>query len=74
MLEQVISVNNYKEYISRDPNITNDIRRKCREKLENIQCITSEYRALAQADYTDRKSCSRHFSSRNGYQMRNDLL
>jgi len=55
MLEQVISVNNYKEYISRDPNITNDTGRKCREKLENIQRITSEYRALAQADYTNRK-------------------
>jgi hypothetical protein len=56
MLEQVISMNNYKEHISSDPNITNDIRRKCREKLENIQHITSEYRALVQVDYTNRNS------------------
>jgi len=50
MLEQVISMNNYKEYISRDSNVTYDIRRKCGKKLENIQNITSEYRALAQVD------------------------
>jgi len=56
MLEQVIGVNNYKGCISRDRNIANDIRRKCREKLENIQHITSEYRALAKIDYTNRKS------------------
>jgi hypothetical protein len=43
-------MNNYKEYISRDPNITNDVCRKCKEKLENIQHITSEYRALAEID------------------------
>ena len=55
-MEQIISVINYKEYISRDPNISNDIRRKCREKLENIQRITSEYRALPQTDYTNCKS------------------
>jgi hypothetical protein len=56
MLEQVISMNNYKEYISRNPNITNDIRRKCREKLENTQHVTSEYRALTQVAYTNRNS------------------
>jgi len=56
MLEQVINMNNYKAYISRDPNITNIVCRKFREKLENIQRITSEYRALAQVDYTNRNS------------------
>jgi nicotinamide riboside kinase len=56
MLEQVISMNNHKEYISKDPNITHDIHRKCREKLEIIQHITTEYRALAEGDYTNRYS------------------
>ena len=56
MLEQVIRMNNYKKYISRDSDITKYIRRKCREKLENIQHITSEYRALAEIDQTNRNS------------------
>jgi len=57
MLEEVISMNNYTECILKDPNMTKDIRRKCREKLENIQHVTSEYRALAQVDYTN---CNSH--------------
>jgi hypothetical protein len=38
----------------KDPNINNDIRRICREKLENIQRITGAYLALAKCDDTHR--------------------
>jgi hypothetical protein len=36
----------------KDPNTTKDICRKCREKLENIQHITSDCHAHAPGDYT----------------------
>jgi hypothetical protein len=52
--DHVISTNNYKKCILKDPNITNDICRKCREKLEGIQHITGACCALAQDDYTHR--------------------
>jgi hypothetical protein len=50
--DQVITTNNYKKCILKDPNITNDICRKCREKSETIQQITFACRALAQGYYT----------------------
>ena len=51
---QVISTNSYKNYILKDLNITNDICRKCRDKLGIIQRITDTYRALAPGDCTCR--------------------
>jgi hypothetical protein len=52
MQDQVISTNNYKEHILKNPNITNNICRKCQQKLETIQHITGTCSALAKGDYT----------------------
>jgi hypothetical protein len=42
---QVICTSNCRKYILNDPNTTNDISRKCREKFKkNIQNITGIYR------------------------------
>jgi predicted amidophosphoribosyltransferase len=50
--DQATSNNNYKKHILKDQNITNNICRKCREKLETIQIITGACHAPAQGDYT----------------------
>ena len=47
-----MSTINYKKHILRD--FTDDIFRKCREKLETIQHISGACSALAQGDYTHR--------------------
>jgi len=46
----------YKKCIWKDPNITNDIRRKSREKAESSRHVTGASRAVAQGDYTHRYS------------------
>jgi hypothetical protein len=51
--DQVISIKNYKKHVLKAPNITNDIYKKFKEKLQTIQHITSTCRALAQGNYTD---------------------
>jgi len=48
--DQVIGTNNYKGYVVKDPNITNNMYRKCRGELETIQHITSEYHAPVQGN------------------------
>jgi hypothetical protein len=54
MQDHVINTNNYKKYVSKDQNITNNTCKKCREKSEPIQHITAAYRALAQGHYSHR--------------------
>jgi hypothetical protein len=54
--DQIVSTNDCKKYVSKDPNITNDICRRCREKLGTIQHVTSACHALAQGDYTYRQN------------------
>jgi len=49
--DQVFSNNDHKKHVLKDPNITNDIFRKCRENLGTIQHTTSACCALAQGNY-----------------------
>lgn len=49
--DQVIGTNNYKCYVVKNPNITNNMYRKCLGELETIQHITSEYHAPVQGNY-----------------------
>jgi hypothetical protein len=49
---EVICNSKYKNYILKDLNTTNNIRRKVREELETIKCITGTCRALTCGDYT----------------------
>jgi hypothetical protein len=60
--DQVFSTNDCKKHVLEDPNITNGLCRKCREKLGTTQHITSACHALAQDDYS-------HRPSRIDYQM-----
>ena len=53
---QVICTSNYWKYILKDPNTTNDISRKCREKLKTIQNIIGVYRARALGDFIPRQN------------------
>jgi len=64
--DHVFSTNDCKKHVLKDPNFTNDICRKCREKLGTIQHITSACHALAQLS----KSSSHHRPARTDYQMR----
>ncbi|KAL0812006.1 hypothetical protein ABMA28_009402 [Loxostege sticticalis] len=52
--DQVINTRNYKKYILKDPNLTNDKCRKCNRLPETIQHITSACPSLTQTDYTHR--------------------
>jgi len=54
--DKAFSTNDCKKHALKDPNITSDIFRKCREKLGTIQHITSACRALVQGDYTHRQN------------------
>ena len=54
--DQIFSTIGCKKHVLKDPNITNDIYRKCREKLGTIQHVTSACHALAQGDYTYRQN------------------
>ena len=50
--DQVICNNNYKNFILKDLNTTNNICRKFREELETIKRITGICRALILGNYT----------------------
>ena len=66
---KVLSTNNDKKYILKEPNITKHTCRICREKSETIQHIRDARRALTQGDYTHTKSQPniQHTASRTGY-------
>uniref|UniRef100_A0A8D8RDC3 Reverse transcriptase domain-containing protein n=1 Tax=Cacopsylla melanoneura TaxID=428564 RepID=A0A8D8RDC3_9HEMI len=49
--DQVINTKNYLKHIVRDPQVLDDRCRKCREKPETIQHITSACSMLSQSDY-----------------------
>ena len=53
---QVIFTSNYRKYILKYPNTTNDTSRKCREKLKTIQNITGVYRERALGDCVPRQN------------------
>jgi len=50
--DQVIITNNYKDYVVKDPNVTNNMYRKCWGELETIQHMTGECNAPIQGTYT----------------------
>jgi hypothetical protein len=50
--DQVISTNNYKDYVVKDPNVTNNMYRKCSGELETIQHTASKCHAPVQGNYT----------------------
>lgn len=52
--DQVICTKNYKKYILKEPGVTDDRCRKCREKPETIQHITAACSMLSQNDYLHR--------------------
>lgn len=52
--DQVIATLNYQKYIIKDPNIHNDMCRKCHQFKETIDHITSGCKILAGTDYTER--------------------
>lgn len=52
--DQVINTRNYQRYIIKDPSVQDDRCRKCKEKTETIQHITSACSELAQNDYLHR--------------------
>lgn len=49
--DQVIGTNNYKKFVIKDPNVASDKCRKCNQKSETIQHITSGCTYLANSDY-----------------------
>nr|CAI5861928.1 unnamed protein product [Callosobruchus analis] len=52
--DQVIATRNYKEYVIKDPSMTDDSCRKCHQQKETIEHITSACKALAGTEYTAR--------------------
>lgn len=52
--DQVVNTKNYKKYIIKDKNITDDKCRKCHVHSETIQHITGACPNLSQTDYTHR--------------------
>ena len=52
--DQVIIINNYKGYVVKDPNVSNNTYRKCRRERETIRHITGECHSPVQGNYTRR--------------------
>ena len=52
--DQVINTNNYRKFVINDPNIETDTCRRCHQKPETIQHITSGCTYLANTDYLHR--------------------
>ncbi|KAI5720807.1 hypothetical protein M8J77_011910 [Diaphorina citri] len=52
--DQVVNTKNYMKHIIKDPNVRDDRCRRCKEKAETIQHITSGCSAMSQTEYLHR--------------------